>query len=104
MTRTRIDPLTPTAAVVTQKHPKIRLVDALLAAAASGDLGLVQAHAQRMRGALAQVDAARDAAELCRELEAGAAWAVQATQDRIGELGLILDACLPGYRHSRLSP
>ncbi|WP_444633505.1 ATP-binding protein [Cupriavidus oxalaticus] len=78
--------------------------DALLAAAASGDLGLVQAHAQRMRGALAQVDAARDAAELCRELEAGAAWAVQATQDRIGELGLILDACLPGYRHSRLSP
>lgn len=79
-------------------------LDALLAAAASGDLGAVQAHAQRMRGALAHLDAARDAAELCRELEAGAAWAVQAAQDRIGDLGPLLDACFPGYRNSRLSP
>ncbi|MCY1521179.1 hypothetical protein D9M68_559800 [compost metagenome] len=78
--------------------------DALLAAAASGDLGAVQTHAHHMRGALAQIDAAHDAAQLCRELEAGATWAVQATQDRIGELGLILDACLPGYRNSRLPP
>ncbi|MEM5432044.1 ATP-binding protein [Cupriavidus oxalaticus] len=78
--------------------------DALRAAAASGDLVAVQAHAHHLRGALARIDAARDAAELCRELEAGAAWAVQATQDRIGDLGLILDASVPGYRSSRLPP
>ncbi|MFJ4288267.1 ATP-binding protein [Cupriavidus sp. NPDC089707] len=79
-------------------------LDALLAAATSGDLGAVQTHAHRMRGALANIDAARDAAELCRELEAGAAWAVQAAQDSIGDLRLILDACFPGQRNSRFSP
>ncbi|MBP0620068.1 ATP-binding protein [Cupriavidus consociatus] len=78
--------------------------DALLAAASRGDLGAVQAHAHHMRGTLAQSEAAREAAEVCRELEAGAAWAVQAAQDRIGDLGLILDACFPGYRNSRLLP
>ncbi|GLC90974.1 hypothetical protein Tamer19_03820 [Cupriavidus sp. TA19] len=79
-------------------------LDALLAAAASGDLGAVQTHAHRMRGALAHIDAARDAAQLCQELEAGAAWAVQAAQDRVGDLRLSLDASFPGHHQPRLSP
>ncbi|WP_367576162.1 Hpt domain-containing protein [Cupriavidus sp. DF5525] len=69
-------------------------LDALHAAAGGGDMHAVQAHAHRMRGALAQVDGAQEAAELCRELEAGAAWAVQAARDRIGDLRLYLEACL----------
>lgn len=67
---------------------------ALSAAAGRGDLAGVRRHAHRMRGAMAYVEGGEDVADLCRQLELGAADALQAARHHIEDLVHYLDACL----------
>ncbi|WP_432261179.1 ATP-binding protein [Cupriavidus sp. TMH.W2] len=62
----------------------------LAAAAGSGELKAVRHHAHRMRGAMAHAGDGEEIVELCRELELGAAQALEVVQGHVDNLALYL--------------